>query len=140
MHIYTYTCRRHIDAIIKTSEDFFKKAIPLTLFKRLCVWEGVGDRTELQHIDPHSYGYQCFFPVLLMLLNRRTGGPLCWVLASSTSSCHQWVWSPKTNWLPVFTELYNSSIAHSVSPHNWPSACVTSVVFGMACLIVIKQK
>ena len=22
-----------------------------------CVWEGVGDRTELQHIDPHSYGY-----------------------------------------------------------------------------------
>ena len=21
------------------------------------MWEGVGDRTELQHIDPHSYGY-----------------------------------------------------------------------------------
>ena len=25
MHIYTYTCRIHIDTIIKTSEDFFKK-------------------------------------------------------------------------------------------------------------------
>ena len=30
-----------------------------------CVWEGVGDRTELQHIDPHSYGHQRFFSVLL---------------------------------------------------------------------------
>ena len=26
----------------------------------------------------------------------------------------------QTHWLPVFTELYNSSIAHSISPHNWP--------------------
>ena len=34
MHIYTYTCRIHIDAIIKTSEDFLKKYIPLTLFER----------------------------------------------------------------------------------------------------------
>ena len=56
------------------------------------------------------------------------------VLAFSTASCHQRVWSPKTKWLPVFTELYNSSIAHSVSSHNWPSECVTSAVFGMACL------
>ena len=23
------------------------------------MWEGVGDRTELQHIDPHSYGHNC---------------------------------------------------------------------------------
>ena len=34
MHIYTYTCRIHIDALIKTSEDFFKKYIYLTLFER----------------------------------------------------------------------------------------------------------
>ena len=24
-----------------------------------CVWEGVGDRTELQHIDPHSISHNC---------------------------------------------------------------------------------
>ena len=30
-----------------------------------CVWEGVEDRTELQHIDPNSIGHQRFFPVLL---------------------------------------------------------------------------
>ena len=29
------------------------------------------------------------------LLNRRPGGPLWWVRASSTASCHQPVWSPK---------------------------------------------
>ena len=34
----TYACRIHIDAIINTSEDFFKKNIPLTLFERfVCV-------------------------------------------------------------------------------------------------------
>ena len=45
----------------------------------------------------------------------------------------------QTNWLPVFTELYNSSITHSISLHNWPLECVTSAVFGMACLIVIAN-
>ena len=29
------------------------------------------------------------------LRNRRPRGPLCWVLAFSTTSCHQRVWSPK---------------------------------------------
>ena len=51
------------------------------------------------------------------LLNQRPGGPLWWVQASSTASCHQRVWSPNY-WLPVFIELYNSSMAHSISPHN----------------------
>ena len=55
---------------------FFRKNIPLTLLKGLCVWEGAGDRTELQYIDPHSYGHQrCV--------------PLRWMLAFSTASCHQ---------------------------------------------------
>ena len=44
--------------------------------KGLCgvlLWEGVGDRTELQYIDPHSYGRQrCVFLVLQVC---STGGP-----------------------------------------------------------------
>ena len=36
------------------------------------MWEGVGHRTELQHIDRHFYGHQRFFPVLL---GCSTGGP-----------------------------------------------------------------
>ena len=68
----------HNDTIIKTQEDFFNKYIYLSLYckgsKRLfkvLLWEGVGDRTELQYTDPHSYGRQrCvseFKPVKLCL-------------------------------------------------------------------------
>ena len=45
---------------------------PKRLFKVL-LWEGVGDRTELQYVDPHSYGRQhCVF---LVLQGCSTGGP-----------------------------------------------------------------
>ena len=62
------------------SEDFFNKNMYLSLYckdsKRLFKvlwWEGVGDRTELQYIDPHSYGHQrCVF---LVLQGCSTGGP-----------------------------------------------------------------
>ena len=59
------------------------------------MWEGVGDWTELQYIDPQSYGHQrCVF---LVLQGYSTGGlgpsPLGAVL--STASCYQRVWSPK---------------------------------------------
>ena len=148
LYIYTYICWIHTDAMNKqTSEDFFKK-IYLSLYCKVCVWEGVGDQTELQYIDPHSYGHQrCVFLVLLMLNwgptllafstasyhqlvwspNSIGGpkGPLCWVVAFPTTSFLQLIWSP-THWLPVFTKLYNSSIAHSI--------------FGMVCLIIIKRK
>ena len=52
-------------------------------------------------------------------------GPLYWEVAFPTATCLQLIWSP-THWLPVLTELYNSSIAHSI--------------FRMACLIIIKRK
>ena len=106
------------------------------------MWEGVGDRTELQYIDPHFYGHQrCVFLVLLMLNQRPGGSAFCWVLTFSTTSSLQFLWSPTQSrvpkapstgwwlslphlvsnflaskcWLPIFTELYNSSIAHSIS-------------------------
>ena len=86
------------------------------------IWKGCVCEREMEteqncHIlTPHSYGHQhCVFLVLLML----EGPAFCWVLAFSTTSCHQQVRSQtsglQTNWLPVFTELYNSSIARSVS-------------------------
>ena len=79
------------------------------------MWEGVGDRIELQYIDPHSYSHQhCVF---LVLQGCSTGG-----LGAHSAGC--WFSLPhlvtngsglQTNWLPVFTELFNSSIAHSIS-------------------------
>ena len=59
-----------------------------------CVWEGFGDRTELQHIDPHSYGHQHFFPVLLVCSTGGPGASPLWVLVFSTASYLQLVWSP----------------------------------------------
>ena len=58
--------------------------------KRVLLWEGVGDRTELQYIDPHSYGRQrCVFLVLQV---SSTGGPaLCLMMAFFTASYHQLV-------------------------------------------------
>ena len=80
-----------------------------------CVWEGVGDWTELQHIDPHSIGHNhvsfpfswaaqwgpggpaslghvpqssIFSPsgLISKLINRGPEGSLYWVLAFSTAS------------------------------------------------------
>ena len=61
-------------------EDFFSKLCTSHYIVRVrkgllkvCMWEGAGDRTELQYIDPHSYGRQrCVF---LVLQGCSTGGP-----------------------------------------------------------------
>ena len=45
--------QNHNDDTIKTSDSLLEK-IYLSLYWKGCVWEGVGDQTELQHIDPHS--------------------------------------------------------------------------------------
>ena len=70
------------------------------LFK-VCVWEGVGHRKETAIFWPaHSYGRQrCVFLVLLML-NRRPWGPLCWVLAFFTASYQHLLWTPNSIGVP----------------------------------------
>ena len=70
------------------------------------MWEGVGDRTELQHIDPHSYGHQHFFPVLLGCSTGGLGAQPLWVLVFSTASYLQLVWSPTADFLSS-PGLYN---------------------------------
>ena len=97
--------QHHNDTIINRRNDkdagrLLYKNMYLSLYckgsKRLfkvCVWEGVGDRTELKYFDPHSYGRQrCVFLVLLML-NRRPRGPLCWVMAFFTASYQHLLWT-----------------------------------------------
>ena len=98
----------HTDTIIKqTQEDFFNKIFTSHFISRVrkgllkfCVWKGAGDRTELQYFDPHSYGHQrCVFLVLLML-NRRPWGSLCWVLAFFTASYQHLLWTPNSIGVP----------------------------------------
>ena len=76
--------------------------------------EGAGDRTELQYIDPHSYGHQrCVFLVLLML-NQRPWGPLCWVMAFFTASYQQLLWTPTQSGAPSHFGLVWLSLPHLV--------------------------
>ena len=57
---------------------------------------------------------------LVPKLHRGSWGPLLLCGGFPYHISLQLIWSP-THWLPVFTELYNSSIAHLISPHNLPS-------------------
>ena len=101
MQKYTYICWIHTDAMNnrcwKTSLTIFTSHFIARFWKgllKVCVWEGTGDRTELKYFDPHSYGRQrCVFLILLML-NWRPWGPLCWGLAFFTTSYQHLLWTP----------------------------------------------
>ena len=81
----------------------FLRKIYLSLYWKGCVWEGVGDRTELQHIDPHSIGHNhVSFPSSWAAQPGAWGPSL-----SRTCSSIQHLLS---NWLNFLcTDLYNSS-------------------------------
>ena len=102
------------------------------------MWEGVGDRTELQHIDPHSYGHQCC--VFLVLQGCSTGGLGAQLSAECWLSLPQLVsnfWSPKltdflsspsyiivqspTQYLPI-TSHRDVSLPLSLEWHVWLSS------------------
>ena len=87
MHIYIYTC------VIITMRQSFRKIYTSHFICNVCVWEGVGDRTELQHTDltsPSGHSRVSFLFSRAAQLEAR--GPT--LLAFSTASYHQLVWSP----------------------------------------------
>ena len=89
MQIHLHIHAEYNDTM-KTKTQFLEKYTSHFIWK-VCVWEGVGDRTELQHIDPHSYGHQrCVFPVLQ---------GCSWGPGASHSGC----------WLPLPHLVSNSS-------------------------------
>ena len=56
-YTYTYTCRIITTTQNKDERHRSLRKIFLSLYWKGCVWEGVGDRIELKHIDPHCYGH-----------------------------------------------------------------------------------
>ena len=102
--------QHHNDTIIKDTrrkEDFFNKIFTSHFIGRVqkgllkvCVWEGVGDRTETS----------IFWPPLLwpstLCLSRSPDaqpealGPLCWVMAFFTASYQQLLWSQNSIGVP----------------------------------------
>ena len=167
--------QHHNETIIKTQEDFFRKIfVPLTLFIRVrkgysrfaCERE-LETEQKLQYFDPHSYGRQrCVFLVLLML-NRRPRGPLCWVMAFFTPSYQHLLWTPTHQGAPspfglvwlslpylvynsvrsltgtatltsVLTELYNSSTS-TQSPTRFLESHIGSSSSGNNCHAVHRS-
>ena len=125
--VYSYTdaCMQNTTTHNKDERHSLLEKYTSHFIWKGCVWEEVGDQTELQHIDPHSIGhnrvsfpfswaaqpgawgpslFECCFslPHLisnssdLQLLSQGPVGSLCWLLAFSTTSCLQLVWSPNS--------------------------------------------
>ena len=116
--------------------------------KVLCVWEGVGDRTELQYIDPTPMAIsvvsflfswcstggrgtqlsaECWLSLSHLVTNGSRNsigvpeGPFGWVVAFPTTPCLQLVWSPTPDFLSH--RVIYSSIAHSIfGMHVWSSS------------------
>ena len=54
-----YICMQNTTTQWRRATVFLKNILShTTLSIKGCVWEGVGDQTELQHIDPHSIGHK----------------------------------------------------------------------------------
>ena len=115
----TYACRIITTTQYRRATQFVEKYTSHFIWK-VCVWEGIGDRTELKHIDPHSISHNhVSFPFSWAAQPGAWGPSLsagCWL-----SLLHLVTnWSGlQTNWLPVFIELYNSSTSpSSCGRHN----------------------
>ena len=94
--------QNHNDDKIKTSDSSLEKYTSHFISKG-CVREGVGDRTELQHIDPHSYGHKSVSFPFWAAQPGALGPNLSGTCSSiqhliSNSSDLQLVWSP-TDWI-----------------------------------------
>ena len=119
MHIYTYPCRIHIDAIIKTIEDFFKRYTSHFIERVECERE-LETKQNCNILTPTLIAISISFPFSWCC---STGGPLCWVLASSTASRHQRVWSPKlTDILSSPSYIILQSPTQSLEWHVWSSS------------------
>ena len=121
IHIYI---QKHIKHNKDKIRHFFRK-IYLSLYWKGCVWEGVGDWTELQRIDLHSYGHNSvFFPF------SSVAQPGAWDPAFLGHSPHSSIFSPTD--LRLWTPTAQSGILRAPTAGYWFSLqhlifnCLTS--------------
>ena len=136
---YANSCRmNHNNTTIKTQKDFFINILTSHFivrfeksYPRFACEKELETEQKLQYFDSHSYGHQrCVFLVLLML-NRRPRGPLCWVMAFFTTSYQQLLWisthqGPKAPSAWCGFPYHNSSI--TPTPARTGTGTLTSVL------------
>ena len=90
------------------------------------MWEGVGNRTELQHIDPHSIGHNRFLSRSPGLLNRGPGGPaslgagFLYHIYSPTATTQSGAWGP--------TLLGAGFLYRILCPTDWTSCSLSYII------------
>ena len=114
--------QKHIQHNKDERTQFFRK-IYLSLYWKGCVWEGVGDRTKLQHIDPPTLlAIPAFLSRSPRLLNRGPGG----AASAGTWFSFQHLLSPtdlnflSPGWYNNLTSTYflRASHLYSIQPVN----------------------
>ena len=103
----------------RRATQFFRKICTSHFIWKGCMWEEMETEQNCNILTLTLLAITAFLSRFPGLLNRKPGGPLSWVLVFLTASCHPGLVSKtglvsncsglQTNWLPVFTELYNSS-------------------------------
>ena len=98
MHIHAAS-QRHNDKD-RRRKTSLTKYLPLTLlqgfekgYSRFTCERELENEQKLQYFDPHSYGRQRSVFLVLLMLNRRPWGPLCWVMAFFTASYLHLLWT-----------------------------------------------
>ena len=119
----TYAC---ITMQWRWATQFFRK-IYLSLYWKGFVWEGVGDRTELQHMDPHSIGHNRIFFPLSWAAQPGPVGPLCFVLVLSTVSYLQLI--DFLSSLGLYNNLTSTLLPVSVTISHSLNASTVKVIF-----------
>ena len=112
----------------KDSEDFLKKNNLSLYLKGLCVRGSLRPNRAAIYWPPFLWSSVLCLSRSPGLLNRRPeGSAFCWVLFSLphlVTNGSDLQTGLQTAWLPFFTQLYNSSIAFSISLewHVWSSS------------------
>ena len=96
LQLYTYTCRIHFDAKIKTSEDFFKKIYTSHFIVRFACERELETEQRLQHIDLPTPDIAGCYSRSPGLPNRWPGGPVTLGDVLIAASSHQLLWSPNS--------------------------------------------
>ena len=144
--------------MIKTQEDFLEKYLPLTLlqgFKKVYSRFACERELETEHnwniLTPKLWPSALCLSRSPWLLNRSPGvhSAGCWLsllhlvplplkLYSTVQPSVQFVSLilPSNSHVVIWTCLHASAISSNI----WRLRCVTSAIFGMACVIVIERK
>ena len=101
------------------------------------MWEGVGDRSELQHIDPHSIGHNRVFSVLLSCSTGGVGAQPLWDMFLNPASYLLLIWSP-TDWIScALSYIIVQRPRSSWGCHNF---ALIQPVYGQGYNILILQR